>query len=188
MGISETAQKNHDELFPGHVSKLKVTDPELIEVFDNFAFDEVLRHSSLDTRTRLMVQLAALIGARAGIGVPVRELLTLAMLAALGGCDPQVRGHVAAVGNSRQDLIDVITVEPGGARTEFRYGSAQVAEPKSYPVVLVAAGKVQQRGRVLRRPPPGQDPGVAARWLMRSPGGSCWGRRGWRQAGWPGWA
>src|SRR5580700_6760947 len=62
MAISETARQNHDELFPGHVSTLKVTDPELIEVFDNFAFDEVLRHSGLDTRTRLMVQLAALIG------------------------------------------------------------------------------------------------------------------------------
>jgi 4-carboxymuconolactone decarboxylase len=228
MAISETARKNHDELFPGHVSTLKVTDPELIEVFDNFAFDEVLAHSSLDTRTRLMVQLAALIGCQAlteyrvmlgaaltagvtpvevreivyqavpyagmgkafdflqatndvltergiplpldgqstttpatraekgravqeqivgadrvggmyasaagdvlhfqrflsancfgdyltrtGIGVPVRELLTFAILAALGGCDAQVRGHVAAnlnVGNGRQQLIDVITV------------------------------------------------------------------------------
>jgi 4-carboxymuconolactone decarboxylase len=65
MAISDTARKNHDELFPGHVSTLKVTDPELIEVFDNFAFDEVLRHSTLDTRTRLMVQLAALIGCQA---------------------------------------------------------------------------------------------------------------------------
>jgi len=228
MAISETAQKNHDELFPGHVSTLKVTDPELIEIFDNFAFDEVLRHSRLDIRTRLMVQLAALVGSqalseyrvmlgaaltagvtpveareivyqavpyagmgkvfdfihatddvlaergvqlpldgqatttpatragqgraaqeriagtsrvehmyasaaqdelhfqqflsancfgdyitRSGIGVPTRELLTLAMLAALGGCDPQVRGHVAAnlnVGNDRQLLISVITV------------------------------------------------------------------------------
>ena len=50
---------------PDRVSTLKVTDPELIEVFDNFAFDEVLRHSGLDTRTRLMVQLAALIGCQA---------------------------------------------------------------------------------------------------------------------------
>ncbi len=65
MAISETARRNHDELFPGHVSTLKVTDPELIEIFDNFAFDEVLRHTSLDTRTRLMVQLAALIGCQA---------------------------------------------------------------------------------------------------------------------------
>jgi len=51
--------------------------------------------------------------ARAGIDVPVRELLTFALLAALGGCDPQVRGHVAAnlnVGNDRQALISVITV------------------------------------------------------------------------------
>ena len=228
MAISETAQKNHDELFPGHVSILKVTDPELIEIFDNFAFDEVLRHTSLDTRTRLMVQLAALIGcqalseyrimlgaaltngvtpvevkeivyqsvpyagmgkvfdfihatndvltgrgvelaldgqatttpatradkgravqeqivgtdrvqrmyasaaadelhfqeflsancfgdhiARTGIDVPTRELLTFAVLVSLGGCDPQVKGHVAAnlnVGNDRQLLIGVITV------------------------------------------------------------------------------
>jgi 4-carboxymuconolactone decarboxylase len=51
MAISETAQRNHDELFPGHVSTLKVTDPELIEVFDNFAFDEVLQHSGPDART-----------------------------------------------------------------------------------------------------------------------------------------
>ena len=227
MAISETARKNHDELFPGHVSTLKVTDPELIEIFDNFAFDEVLRHCRLDTQTRLMVQLAALIGCqslseyrvmlgaaftagvtpveareivyqavpyagmgkafdfihaindvltergvqlpldrqstttpdtravqgravqeqiagadrvermyaaaaddelhfqqflsancfgdhitRAGIDVPMRELLTFAMLAALGGCDPQVRSHVAAnlkVGNDRQTLISVIT-------------------------------------------------------------------------------
>ena len=227
MAISETAQKNHDQLFPGHVSTLKVTDPELIEIFDNFTFDEALRPSGLDIRTRLMVQLAALIGAqalseyrvmlgaaltagvtpveareivyqavpyagmgkvfdfihatndvlteravqlpldgqatttpgtragkgravqeqivgadrvarmyasaaddelhfqrflsancfgdhytRSGIDVPVRELLTFAMLAALGGCDPQVRGHVAAnlnVGNDRQLLIGTIT-------------------------------------------------------------------------------
>lgn len=65
MAISEQARKNHDELFPGHVSTLAVTDPEFIEIFDNFAFDEVLRHGNLDTRTRLMVQLAAIIGCQA---------------------------------------------------------------------------------------------------------------------------
>ena len=63
--ISDAAQRNHDELFPGHVSTLKVTDPELIEVFDNFAFDEVLQYGDLDTRTRLMVQLAAIIACQA---------------------------------------------------------------------------------------------------------------------------
>jgi 4-carboxymuconolactone decarboxylase len=227
MAVSETAQRNHDELFPRHTSTLKVTDPELIEIFGNFAFDETLRHTRLDARTRLMVQLAALIGCQAlgeyrvmlgaaltngvtpveareivyqavpyagmgkvfdfihatnevlsehgahlppaaqatttpatraekgraiqerivgadavermyasaagdelhvqqflsancfgdyytrtGIDVPTRELLTFAMLTALGGCDPQVRGHVAAnlnVGNDRQALISVLT-------------------------------------------------------------------------------
>lgn len=61
MAISETAQKNHEKLFPNHTSTLKVTDPELIDLFDNFAFDEVLSHGNLDIRTRLMVILASLI-------------------------------------------------------------------------------------------------------------------------------
>lgn len=61
MAISETAQKNHEELFPNHKSTLKVTDPELIELFDNFAFDEVLSYGNLDTQTRLMVILASFI-------------------------------------------------------------------------------------------------------------------------------
>jgi len=224
---NEQARKNHEALFPGHVSTLTVTDPELIDVFDNFAFDEVLHHGNLDPRSRLMVQLAALIAVhglgeyrvmlgaaltvgvtpvqvkeivyqavpyvgmgkvfdflhatndvltargvelplpgqstttpetrmekgravqaqiigearleqlyasapadeqhvqrllsancfgdhltRTGIDVPTRELLTFAMLVSLGGCEPQVKGHVAAnlnVGNDRARLIDVLT-------------------------------------------------------------------------------
>ena len=65
MPPTEQAHKNHDELFPGHGSTLAVTSPELIEIFDNFAFDEVLRDSKLDVRTRLMVQLAAMIASQA---------------------------------------------------------------------------------------------------------------------------
>src|ERR1700712_5857894 len=63
--ISDTARRSHDELVPGHLSTLAVTDPELIEVFDNFAFDEVLQYGDMDTRTRLMVQLAAIIASQA---------------------------------------------------------------------------------------------------------------------------
>ena len=48
MAPNQRAVKNHEELFPNHVSTLAVTDPELIETFDNFAFDEVLRESKLD--------------------------------------------------------------------------------------------------------------------------------------------
>jgi 4-carboxymuconolactone decarboxylase len=65
MAPTEQARKNHDKLFPGHVSTLAVTNPELIETFDNFAFDEVLRHGNLDARTRLMVQLASMIASQA---------------------------------------------------------------------------------------------------------------------------
>jgi 4-carboxymuconolactone decarboxylase len=227
MAPNERAKRNHDQLFPGHVSTLAVTDPELIETFDNFAFDEVLAHGDLDARTRLMVQLASMIACqalreysvmlgaalavgitpveikevvyqavpyvgmakvfdfihatnevlvergvalplpgqatttpenraerglaverqivgdtfvaklyasspadelhiqrylsancfgdnytRAGVDIPTRELLTFSMLVSLGGCDPQVKGHVAAnlnVGNDRARLIDVVT-------------------------------------------------------------------------------
>jgi 4-carboxymuconolactone decarboxylase len=65
MSVSEAAQRNHDELLPGRVSTLKVTDPELIEYFDNLAFDEVFRYGSLDTKTRLTVQLASIIACQA---------------------------------------------------------------------------------------------------------------------------
>ena len=227
MAPNERARTNHDALFTSHVSTLAVTDPELIEIFDNFTFDEVLRNSKLDVRSRLMFQLAAMIAcqalreyrvmlgaaltagvspvevkeivyqavpyvgmakvydfihatndvlaeqgvglplpgqatttpetraatglavqqrivgsdrieqlyatapadqqhiqrflsancfgdhiARSGIDLPTRELLTLSMLVALGGCDAQVRAHVAAnlnVGNDRPRLIDVVT-------------------------------------------------------------------------------
>jgi 4-carboxymuconolactone decarboxylase len=61
MPITEAAQRNHEELFPNHQSKLAVTDPELIQIFDNFAFDEVIAHDQLDIKTRLMVILASLI-------------------------------------------------------------------------------------------------------------------------------
>jgi 4-carboxymuconolactone decarboxylase len=227
MPLTDTARKNHDALFPGHVSTLAVTDPELIEIFDNFAFDEILADSTLDAHLRLMTQLAAIIACQAaneyramlgaaldsgvtpveakeilyqavpyvgiarafdfihatndvlkargvalplpgqstttpddraekglevqktiigeatverlyatapadqqhiqrylsahcfgdhytrrGLDLPTRELVTLSVLAALGGCDPQVKGHVAAnlnVGNDRAQMIEVVT-------------------------------------------------------------------------------
>lgn len=45
-------------------SRTSLAVPER-EYFDNFAFDQVLRHGDLDSRTRLMVQLAALIASQA---------------------------------------------------------------------------------------------------------------------------
>lgn len=65
MAITPNAQRNHDELFPDHRSALKATDPELVEIFDNWAFGEVIEDAPLDVRLRLMVQLAALIASHA---------------------------------------------------------------------------------------------------------------------------
>lgn len=226
MSLSSAAQRNHDALFPDHESTLKVTDPELIEIVDNWAFDEVIEDAPLDVRLRLKVQLASLIAChsvaeyrvmlgaalqvgvtaievkeivyqavpyvgmakvfdflhatndvlkshgiplpleaqstttrenrlerglavqkrilgekidqmyaqspkdqlhiqrylsancfgdyltRKGLDLKTRELLTFAMLASLGGCEPQLAGHVGAnvaVGNDRQMLINTVT-------------------------------------------------------------------------------
>jgi 4-carboxymuconolactone decarboxylase len=61
MRISEAANKYREELFPNYKSTLIATDPEWIEVFDNFAFDEVIGYGNLDTKTRLKVILASTI-------------------------------------------------------------------------------------------------------------------------------
>ena len=81
--ISEAAHRNHEELFPNYKSTLKVTDPELIEVFDNFAFDEVIAQSKLDTRTRVMLILASMIGSYA-----VAEFRIMAVAALNVGVTP----------------------------------------------------------------------------------------------------
>jgi 4-carboxymuconolactone decarboxylase len=65
LKITEAACRNHEKLFPKHKSTLRETDPELIAIFDNFAFDEVLAQGQLDTKTRVMMTLAALIGSQA---------------------------------------------------------------------------------------------------------------------------
>lgn len=63
--LTEAVQKNHEELFPNHKSSLQLTDPELIEMFDNFAFDEVIRYGNLDTKTRVMMILGSTIASQA---------------------------------------------------------------------------------------------------------------------------
>ena len=63
--INENAIKNHEELFPNHESILQKTDPEFIALFDIWAFDEVIRQSQLETKTRVMLILASTIASQA---------------------------------------------------------------------------------------------------------------------------
>ncbi len=62
MSISNSAKEYHEKMFPGYQSDFQRTDPEFIERFDNFAFDEVVNHDDLDGKTRFMAILAALLG------------------------------------------------------------------------------------------------------------------------------
>ncbi|CAM3255390.1 carboxymuconolactone decarboxylase family protein [Sporolactobacillus spathodeae] len=62
MAITEFARNYHQRLFPGYQSNFLETDPEFIERFDNFAFDEVVNSDDLDDRTRILAILATLIG------------------------------------------------------------------------------------------------------------------------------
>src|SRR5271165_1567187 len=63
--LTEDAVKHPEELFPSHESKLQKTDPEFIALFDNWAFDEVISQSQLDTKTRVMMFLASTIASQA---------------------------------------------------------------------------------------------------------------------------
>ena len=65
MELTKAAIKNHEEIFPNHISTLQKTDPEFIELFDNWAFDEVISQSKLDTKTRMIMILASTIGSQA---------------------------------------------------------------------------------------------------------------------------
>ena len=62
MSITDNAKAYHEKMFPGQQSTLAQTDPEFIERFDNFAFDEVVNQGDLDDRTRMMAILTTLLG------------------------------------------------------------------------------------------------------------------------------
>jgi 4-carboxymuconolactone decarboxylase len=63
--LTEAAHNNHEKLWPGYESKAKETDPDLIEVFDHFAFDEVIKHDTMDTKTRVLMIMSSTIGSQA---------------------------------------------------------------------------------------------------------------------------
>lgn len=64
MAITEFAREYHEKMFPGYQSDYLRTDPEFIERFDNFAFDEVINQEGvqLDDKTRFLAILSTLLG------------------------------------------------------------------------------------------------------------------------------
>ena len=66
--LRAAAVETRAQLFSGCESELAATDPELIEIFDNFAFAEVLGYGDLDVKTRMMCILASCIAGAAQTG------------------------------------------------------------------------------------------------------------------------
>ncbi len=56
------AKEYYKKMFPEGCSELSETDHEFVELFNNFAFDEVVNNDDLDDRTRMTAILATLIG------------------------------------------------------------------------------------------------------------------------------
>lgn len=64
MNMTQKAINFHEKMFPEYKSDFLRTDPEFIERFDNFAFDEVISQIDLDDQTRFMAILATLLGSQ----------------------------------------------------------------------------------------------------------------------------
>ena len=145
MAITAAAKANHEHLFGDRASTLAQTDPELIEYFDNFAFDEVLADAArldgaLDPPSRLMVQLAGILAA----GGLAEFRVVAAAAVANGGVSPVelkeiVYQSVAYVGmarafdylNAANDVLTAAGVElplPGQSAstpdTRLEYGKS----------------------------------------------------------------
>ena len=77
---------------------------------------ESMRNNALDDQKHIQDYLSAnCFGdyyTRGYLDLKTREVLTFAMLISLGGCEPQVKGHIAGnlnVGNSKEFLIETVT-------------------------------------------------------------------------------
>ena len=53
MAISDFVKEYHEKMFPNFESNLAKTDADLVEIFNNFAFDEVINQTKLDDQTRI---------------------------------------------------------------------------------------------------------------------------------------
>lgn len=62
MDITNSAKAYREKMFPGGTPDLLRTDPEFMERFENFAFDEVVRQGNLDDKTRFLAILSTLLG------------------------------------------------------------------------------------------------------------------------------
>lgn len=61
MQLTDKAKENRDKVLSYYESDLNKTDPEFMEIFNNFLFDEVQESTQIPERSRILVTLATLI-------------------------------------------------------------------------------------------------------------------------------
>lgn len=79
INMREGAKEYRERIFSGAPSKLAETDPEFAAIFENFAFDKVVKSSDLDVRTRFIAILSALIGCQSTTVFPMMVKAALEM-------------------------------------------------------------------------------------------------------------
>ena len=77
MAITEFSKEYNKKMFLGCEADFLECDPEFKELFNNFAFDEVINSNDLEDRTRMMAILATLIGCQ---GIEEFKVMLLAAL------------------------------------------------------------------------------------------------------------
>ena len=61
MELTDKAKENREKVLPYFESDLNMTDPEFMEIFNNFLFDEVQQNTRLPERSQMLITLATLI-------------------------------------------------------------------------------------------------------------------------------
>jgi len=107
LPVESQKQVSEDSRFDGGLKVQKSIFGDIIDQLHKNA-PENLRH----IQNYLSAYCFGDVYTRGGLDLKIREILTLSILIALGGCESQVKSHIAgnlSVGNSRETLIAVIT-------------------------------------------------------------------------------
>ena len=59
LSLTMNAKQHLTEWWPGFESTYQQTNPDLVEIFGNFAFDDVLQQGTMDVKTRMMITAAS---------------------------------------------------------------------------------------------------------------------------------
>ena len=117
MALSASAKDYLSRFFPGPPSPLWETDPEFMELFANFALDEVVNQGDLDDAARMMAILAALLGCQ---GVEEYRVLLPAALRAVYHQEVCNGFNYERAGEETPDLCLQRMLEELGARSYAR--------------------------------------------------------------------